>query len=75
MFSFACDSPFSLQAVVPSSMTQDVYSHSNIFKVPVWGSSVLLEGSSSLSKQAPSHEFLGRDGFDYGLPFMELNRA
>lgn len=56
-------------------MTQDVYSHSNIFKVPVWGSSVLLEGSSSLSKQAPSHEFLGRDGFDYGLPFMELNRA
>lgn len=28
-----------------------------------------------LSKQAPSHEILGREGFDYGSPFMELNHA
>lgn len=42
---FACDSLFSLQAVVPSSTMQDIYS--NIFKVPVWSSGVSLEGSSS----------------------------
>lgn len=27
------------------------------------------------AKQATSHEFLGRDGFDYGTPFMELSCA
>lgn len=72
IFHSACDSPFSSQAV--SSMRQDIYLDSNIFKAPGWDSWVLPEGSSSLI--FPSRlllEFLVRDGFDNGLFFMKFN--
>lgn len=71
-----CDSAFSLQAVVPSSTTQDIYLDSNIFKAPGWNSGVLPEGSSS--HIFPSRlllVFLVRDGFDNCSSFMKFNWA
>lgn len=68
-----CDSPFSLQAVVPSATTQDIYLDSNIFKAPGWNSGVLPEGFSSRTFLSRLLVFLVRDVLDNGSSFMKFN--